>query len=120
METKKIGTYRDLDIWCKGIGVVKDVYELTGKFPKQETYGPVSQMRRAAISIPSNVAEGFRRYHNKEYRQFLYISLGSCAELETQITIAKELEYILQAQEVELLEKLDHLCRMISNLIKKL
>ena len=120
METKKIRTYRDLDIWRKGIRVVKDVYELTGKSPKQETCGLVSQMRRAAISIPPDVAEGFRRYHNKEYRQFLYISLGSCAELETQITIAKELEYILQAQEAELLEKLDHLCRMISNLIKKL
>jgi len=96
------------------------VYKLTEKFPKQETYGLISQMRRAAISIPSNVAEGFRRYHNKEYRQFLYISLGSCAELETQVTIAKELEYIAEAREVELLEELDHLCRMISNLIKKL
>jgi len=116
----KIRTYRDLDIWSKGIRVVKDMYKLTEKFPKQETYGLISQMRRAAISIPSNVAEGFRRYHNKEYRQFLYISLGSCAELETQITIAKELEYIPEAREVELLEELDHLCRMISNLIKKL
>jgi len=77
-------------------------------------------MRRAAISIPSNVAEGFRRYHNKEYKQFLYISLGSCAELETQITIAKELEYIPNDEEEILLEKLDHLCRMTTNLIKKL
>ena len=116
----KIRTYRDLDIWSKGIRVVKDVYKLTENFPKQEIYGLTSQMRRAAISIPSNVAEGFRRYHNKEYRQFLYISLGSCAELETQVTIAKELEYIAEAREVELLEELDHLCRMISNLIKKL
>ena len=79
-----------------------------------------SQMRRAAVSIPSNVAEGFRRYHNKEYRQFPYTSLGSCAELETQITITQELEYIQKNKEAILLEKLDYLCRMISNLIKKL
>jgi four helix bundle protein len=116
----KIKTYRDLDIWKAGILLVKVVYKLTEKFPKQEMYGLVSQMRRSAISIPSNVAEGFRRYHNKEYKQFLYISLGSCAELETQITIAKELEYIDKDKETVLLEKLDHICRMISNLIKKL
>lgn len=117
---KKIKTYRDLDIWNVGIEVVKGIYKLTDKFPKQEMYGLVSQMRRAAVSIPSNVAEGFRRYHNKEYKQFLYITLGSCAELETQITIAKELKYIEQEIEVATLEKLDHICRMISNLIKKL
>ncbi len=117
---KKIRTYRDLDIWKKGIEVVKDVYKLTEKFPKQEMYGIVSQMRRSAISIPSNVAEGFKRYHNKEYRQFLYVTLGSCAELETQITIAKELKYIQENEEAILLEKLDHIGRMISNLLKKL
>jgi four helix bundle protein len=90
------------------------------KFPKEEMYGLSAQMRRSAVSIPSNVAEGFRRYHNKEYRQFLYITLGSSAELETQITIAKELKYIHEEQEAMLLEKLDHICRMTSNLIKKL
>ncbi len=116
----KIKTYRDLDIWKLGMEIVKDVYELTGKFPKQEVYGLTSQMRRSAISIPSNVAEGFRRYHNNEYKQFLYISLGSCGELETQITIAKELGYIKNQTEAGLLESLDHLGRMISSLIKKL
>ncbi len=117
---RKIRTYRDLDIWTKGIEIVKDIYKSTEKLPKQEIYGLISQMRRAAVSIPSNIAEGFRRYHNKEYRQFLYTSLGSCAELETQITIAKELEYIKISEEAILLEKLDHLCRMVTNLIKKL
>jgi four helix bundle protein len=77
-------------------------------------------MRRAAVSIPSNVAEGFRRQHNKEYKQFLYISLGSCAELETQITISKELGYLADNVEAQLLEGLDHISRMISNLLKKL
>ncbi|HCO97028.1 MAG TPA: four helix bundle protein [Phycisphaerales bacterium] len=116
----KIRTYRDLDIWKASIQLVKDVYKLTEQFPKQEVYGLVSQMRRAGISIPSNVAEGFRRYHNKEYKQFLYVSLGSCAELETQTTIAKELEYISEDKEAMILERLDHICRMISNLLKKL
>jgi four helix bundle protein len=116
----KIRTYRDLDIWKKGIELVKEIYRLTEKFPKQEMYCLVPQMRRSAISVPSNVAEGFRRYHNKEYRQFLYVSLGSCAELETQVTIAKELKYIKKDEEDILLERSDHICRMISNLLKKL
>ena len=117
---RKIKTYRDLNIWNAGIELVKGIYKLTEKFPKHEIYGLAGQMRRAAVSIPSNVAEGFRRYHNKEYKQFLYTSLGSCAELETQVTIAKELKYIQEDKEAILLEKLDHICRMISNLIKKL
>ena len=116
----KIQTYRDLEIWKTGIDVVKDTYLLTEKFPKHEIYGIVSQMRRSAISVPSNVAEGFKRYHNKEYKQFLYMTLGSCAELETQITIAKELMYITSESEVKLLDRLDHIGRMISNLLKKL
>ncbi len=77
-------------------------------------------MRRSAISIPSNVAEGFRRQYAKEYRQFLRVSLGSCAELETQTTIARELSYMSIGEEAELLDKLDHECRMISSLTKKL
>ncbi len=117
---KKVKTYRDLDIWNKGIELVKEVYAIAEKLPKEENYGLASQMRRSAISVPSNVAEGFRRYHNKEFRQFLYIALGSCAELETQITITKELNYIKDKKENELLEILDHICRMIANLIKKL
>ena len=115
-----IRSYRDLDIWKASIQLVKDVYKLTEQFPKQEVYGLVSQMRRAAVSIPSNVAEGFRRNHSKEYKQFLYVSLGSCAELETQATIAKELAYIPEAKEAVVLEKSDHISRMISNLLKKL
>jgi four helix bundle protein len=116
----KIKTYRDLDIWNAGIVSVKAIYEMTENFPKHELYGLVSQMRRAGVSIPSNIAEGFRRYHNKEYKQFLYTSLGSCAELETQVTIAKELKYITEEKERILLERTDHICRMIMNLIKKL
>jgi len=85
---EKIRNFRDLELWKLGKEIVLDVYRVTGKFPKEEMYGLVSQMRRAAISIPSNVAEGFNRKHNPEYRQLLFIALGSCAELETQIEVA--------------------------------
>jgi len=117
---EKIKNFQDLRIWQKGIEVVKDIYILTKNFPKEELYGLISQMRRSAISIPSNIAEGFRRYHNKEYKQFLYIALGSCAELETQIIIANELDYTNDNSETELIEKIKYICRMIVKLIQKL
>jgi len=117
---EKIRNFRDLDVWKKGIEIVKDVYKTTDSFPKREFYGLASQMQRCSISIPSNIAEGFNRFHNKEYRQFLYIALGSCAELETQIEIAAELKYIDEQRKTYLLEKLDHESRMLRNLIKKL
>jgi four helix bundle protein len=100
--------------------LVKDIYLLTKKFPKDEIYGLTSQMRRCAVSIPSNIAEGFRRYHNKEYKQFLYITLGSCAELETQIIISHDLEYINEDIKEKITEKLKYICKMVFKLIKKL
>ena len=118
--TEKIKNFQDLRIWQIGIEVVKDIYILTKKFPKEELYGLTSQMRRSAVSIPSNIAEGFRRYHNKEYRQFLYIALGSCAELETQIIIANELDYINETNKTELIEKVKYICQMTVKLINKL
>ena len=116
----EIRSYKDLIAYQKAYELCLEIYSITKQFPKEELYGLVSQMRRSAVSIPSNVAEGFRRYHNKEYKQFLYVPLGSCAELETQITIAKELDFLTGDHESALLEKLDHICRMTSNLIKKL
>ena len=100
--------------------IVKDVYGIVEKFPEQEFYGLVSQVQKSAISIPSNIAEGFNRFHNKEYRQFLYIASGSCAELETQIEIASELKYINNESKKDILEKIDHESRMLTNLIKKI
>jgi four helix bundle protein len=118
---EKIRNFKDLQIWQKGILIVKRVYELTREFPQNELYGLVSQMRRSAISIPSNIAEGFKRLHGKEFKQFLHIALGSAAELETQLIISAELGLVRNHVMKELLtEDLDHLSKMISSLLKKL
>ena len=87
----KSHTYKDLIVWQRSIELVMEVYAVTRKFPKEEIYGLTSQMRRSAISIPSNIAEGKLRGHDKELRQFLFIAFGSGGELETQIEIAKSL-----------------------------
>lgn len=116
----KIYNYRDLDIWKLGKEIVIDIYNTTKEFPKEELYGITSQMRRASVSIPANIAEGFNRFHNKEYRQFLYIALGSCAELETHIEISNALNLLKEESKHNLLEKLDHETRMLRNLIKKI
>lgn len=116
----RIRSFRDLEVWQKGIEIVKDTYGATKSFPRQKVFGLSSQMQRSAVSVPSNVAEGFNRFHNKEYQRFLCIALGSCAELETQIEIAWQLNYLAAETKSELLEKLDHETRMLRNLAKKL
>lgn len=116
----KVKTYKDLDVWRKGIDIVDRIYALTKKFSSEEKYVLVTQMQRAAISIPSNVAEGFVRQHSKEYAQFLYVALGSCAELETQIVISNRRNYLTEVELKELEECLDHESRMLMNLIKAL
>jgi four helix bundle protein len=117
---KNIKTFKNLNVWQKGIELVKELYKITKSFPKEEQYGLSSQIRRAAVSVPSNIAEGFRRRYAKEYKQFLNIALGSCAELETHIIIAKELKYIDNYTEQSLAELLDHICGMLVNLDKKI
>ncbi len=116
----KIKSFRDLEVWKLGKEIVLEIYSWTKLFPKEELYGLVVQMRKAGVSIPSNIAEGFNRRHNKEYRQFLCIALGSCAELETQLEIACDLGYLPRETGQLVLEKLDHESRMLQNLIKKL
>jgi len=116
----KIKNFRDLEIWKLGKTIVLDVYQVTAKFPQSETFGIASQIKRSSVSIVSNIAEGFNRYHNKEYRQLLYIALGSCAELETQIEISGELGFIRPEEKSDILKMIDHESRMIRNLIKKL
>ncbi len=94
--TETVRSYRELKVWQKGIELVKMIYELTQAFPKSETYGLASQMQRAAVSIPSNIAEGQGRQHTTEFRQFLHVALGSAAELDTQIVVAVDLGYVTQ------------------------
>jgi len=116
----KIKNFRDLEIWKLGKIIVKEIYQLTKTFSKEEIFGIIAQMKRCTISIPSNIAEGFNRFHNKEYRQFLYIALGSCAELETQVEISSDLGYINNETTIHLIEIINHESRMIRSLIKKL
>jgi four helix bundle protein len=116
----KIKSYKDLKIWNRSIELVTDVYDVTSLLPKNEIYGLTSQIRRSAISIPSNIAEGFTRYYNKEFRHFLYIALGSCAELETQLIIANRLKYLESDVKSKISNDLDIICKMITNLIKKI
>jgi four helix bundle protein len=89
-----VATHKDLEVWQEGIDLVEKVYHMTALFPSTEVYGLSSQMRRAAVSIPSNIAEGAARRGEKEFIQFLYVALGSLSELETQCLIAQRLKYI--------------------------
>lgn len=90
----KIQSYRELVVWQKSILLVKKIYLLTESFPKPEIFGLTSQIRRAAVSIPSNIAEGYGRKSHKEYLQFYAIAYGSALEVETQLLIARELKFI--------------------------
>ena len=111
-------TYRDLDVWKKARVLVKEVYLLTRKFPKDEVYGLMSQMSRCAVSIPSNIAEGYGRQFKKETIQFLHIARGSLFELETQLFIASDLSYIDEECLEKLLMQLDDCKKLLNGLIK--
>ena len=120
MPRAKITSFRDLEIWKRGILLVEIVYEATRTFPKEELYGLTSQMRRAGVLIPSNIAEGFGRRHNAEYKQFLFIALGSAAELITQLVIAQRLGYLTIENADALTDETDQISKMTMSLIKKL
>ena len=92
------GNYKNLIVWQKSITLVKDIYDLTDAFPSEEKFGLISQMRRAAVSIPSNIAEGQARRTTKDYIRFVSTSEGSLAELETQLIIATELNFCSDLQ----------------------
>ncbi|TAK04257.1 four helix bundle protein [Patescibacteria group bacterium] len=93
MNNEKTGSYQDLIVWQKAMDLVVGVYEITKDFPTDERYGIVSQMRRSAVSIPSNIAEGYRRKSEVDFQRFLRIAYGSASELETQLLIAQRLRY---------------------------
>ena len=108
-------SHRDLDVWQLAVELVEDVYAVTRRYPREELYTLTAQIRRSAVSIPSNIAEGAARNGRKEFVQFLYIALGSCAELETQLVIAKRLGY---PSSEALFVKLERVRRMLVALIR--
>ncbi len=114
----RIKSYHDLRIWQLGIQIVKSTYAITREFPKSEIYGLAGQMQRAAVSIPSNIAEGHIRGSDREFNRFLQIALGSCAELETQIIIAKELAYLNVSEVGKFLQELNEEAKQIRTLSK--
>ena len=114
----KISSHKDLVVWQVSMDLVTNIYLLSKNFPSDERYGLVSQMRRCAISIPSNIAEGAGRLSSPDFKKFLYYSLGSCSELETQVMISNKIGYLEDTS--ELLGKLNYIKSMLSGLIKKL
>ena len=109
--------HKELSVWKESVRMVTDIYSITKKFPKEEKFGLTNQIRRAVVSIPSNIAEGAARSSNKEFKQFLYIALGSLSELETQLIISNNLNY---AKDIGLGNKLVDIRKMILGLIKYL
>lgn len=102
---RKTNSFKDLIVWQKSFELVEDIYELSKQFPKEEMYGLSQQMRRASVSIPSNISEGYGRRFNKEYKQFLSIAYGSLCELETQYLLSVKLNLISKNKIVESLMK---------------
>ena len=113
-------THKDLIVWQKSIDFVTELYKETSNFPKEEQYGLVSQMRRAAVSIPSNIAEGAARNSDKELARFLFIARASASELETQLLISENLGYLVEVSPNKLKENLLELSKMLTTLIHKI
>ena len=117
---KKTQNYKDLVVWQKGIALAKATYQLTTKFPAEEKFGLVSQMRRAAVSIPSNIAEGQARHTTGEFIQFLSHAEGSVAELDTQLILGIELGFVKAENAKAAFTLLDEIRRMLNGLRRKL
>ena len=113
-------SYRDLEVWQKSMDLVVACYQMTKEFPKSEIYGLTSQLQRAAVSIPANIAEGRHRQHGKEFLQHLSIAYGSLAELETHIQIAERLNYIKKSKADNILDHAAEIGRMLNGLRKSI
>ena len=121
MENKNLSfNYKDLIVWQKAFCLCLEIYKVTSGFPRSELYGLVSQLRRAAVSIPSNIAEGHSRRYTKEFMNYLSISLGSCSELETQLLIANQLGYTEANAFQDLSQGIVEIIKMIRALWKSL
>lgn len=118
--SEKIRSYRDLVAWQKAMQLMLCIYEVVQLFPKQEMYGLTQQLQRAAVSIPSNIAEGSSRRSTQEFLRFLNIATGSLAEVETQISAAQMLGYIEHKKEEELLKQCDEVSRILQGLYNAL
>src|SRR3989344_1769740 len=116
----KLQSFRELIVWQKALRLAIEIYSVSKNFPKEELYGLTSQIRRAAFSIPANIAEGYARRHLGEYLQFLGIAFGSGAELETQLIIAREIGILSQKDFDKLMLLLDEVMRMLNALMKSL
>ncbi len=115
-----VRSYRDLIAWQKSIDFVTEIYRCTRAFPKEETYGLMSQLRRAAVSVPSNIAEGHARLTTGEFRQFLGHALGSLTEIETQIQIANRLGYVGREDSNRLLEHSIEIGKIVRGILQSL
>lgn len=117
MENNK--PHRNLEVWKDSISFVKELYELTSNFPEEKKYNLVSQIRRAAVSIPANIAEGAARQTQKEFLQYLHVSSGSVSEIDTLLEICKELSFLPEKKQADLQEQLSRISAMLNGLIKK-
>jgi four helix bundle protein len=115
-----LSSYRDLLVWQKAMELVVETYRLSSRFPKEEQYGLTSQLRRASVSVPSNIAEGYGRASRKEYLQFLYVGQGSLKETETQIILAEMLGYASKDATKPLLERAEVVGKLLGGLIRAL
>jgi four helix bundle protein len=115
---EEMSDYRDLEVWKKSRVLTVGVYRATAKFPRSEMFGLTSQMRRAASSIVSNIAEGHGRWTRRDCRSFIVIARGSAQELETQIFIAEDLEFLSEQESAELREAVNRIGRMLNGLLR--
>lgn len=116
----EIKTHKDLLVWKKSIDLVEQIYKFTKQFPKEELYGITNQMRRCAVSIPANIAEGSGRKNKAEFIQFLHIALGSASELETHLIISQRLGFLSSNSYDEIMNALNEIIKMICGLINSL
>ncbi len=116
----KINSYRNLIVWQKSVALVTDIYTLTKSFPQEEKFGIVSQLNRASVSIPSNIAEGWGRESSKNYLQFLRISRGSLMETETLLEISKNLNYINESEFKAISDNIEEVSKILQGLIKSI
>ena len=116
----RIDSYKDLRVWQMGVEVVQECYELTRKFPKEELFGMTSQIRRASVSVPANIAEGYGRDSRGEYVQFLRIAQGSLKELETHLIVAEKVQLAAAESTSPLQSKCDEIGKMLRALIRAL